>query len=367
MVGANGSCLLDGCSCFSHLTGYFRGAKIPWMATCGFLLLSILVYTIYQMSTDKKTTEKTRLHARNRNRERYDLTALIQSTPGLKMFVIPTKHGTESVDFSNPRAVRILNQALLSHYYGIAYWQFPEENLCPPIPGRADYLHHIADLLSEGNFGKIPTGGRIVGLDVGVGASCIYPIVGVVEYGWSFIASDTDAESISAAQNIVKFNPSLMGKVECRLQKASNDIFYGVLARNERVDFSICNPPFHASMEEADKGSRRKVANLSGVKSKKPELNFAGIQNELVYPGGEARFVRNMIRESEKFAKNCFWFSTIVSKQSNLKKIHGLLDKTDAIQVRTISMGTGNKSSRLVAWSFLSKAERNEWREERWK
>ena len=229
-----------------------------------------------------------------------------------------------------------------------------------------NYIHQIADLLAEDNFGTIPSGQAVVGFDVGVGASCIYPIIGVTEYGWSFIGSDTDPKSVDWAQYIADSNPSLKGKIECRLQKDAKDVLYGVLDREAKVDFVLCNPPFHASAEEAGEGSRRKVKNLSGKKVDKPELNFSGISSELVYAGGEYRFIQNLVRESEKYAKNSLWFSTLVSKQSNLKKIHGLLDRTDAIQIRTIAMGTGNKSTRLVAWSFLSKAERKEWREDRW-
>lgn len=317
-------------------------------------------------SPEKKNPEKARLHRRNKNRERYDLSALIKGTPMLQDFVILNKYGAESVNFSDPRAVRLLNTAILKHYYGIGYWQFPAENLCPPIPGRADYIHHIADLLAENNFGKIPTGERILGFDVGVGASCIYPIIGLTEYGWSFLGSDTDSKSIASAQNIVHSNPSLKGKIECRVQENPKDIFYGVLGREDKIDFSVCNPPFHASAEDAQKGTRRKVANLSGRKTDSPDLNFSGMNSELIYAGGELKFIQNKIRESQKFAKSCFWFSTIVSKQSNLKRIHQILDKTEAIQIRTIPMGTSNKSSRVVAWSFLSKAERKEWREERW-
>ncbi len=29
-------------------------------------------------------------------------------------------------------------------------------------------------------------------------------------------------------------------------------------------------------------------------------------------------------------------------------------------------MGTGNKSTRIVAWTFLSKDDQAKWREERW-
>ncbi|MBE0649666.1 MAG: 23S rRNA (adenine(1618)-N(6))-methyltransferase RlmF [Bacteroidales bacterium] len=318
------------------------------------------------MSSEKNQKVKSRLHPRNKNREKYDLSALTASNPELKNYIIPNKSGEESVDFSNPVAVRLLNKALLNHYYGIKYWEFPDENLCPPIPGRADYIHHIADLLSESNFGRIPTGNKITCLDVGTGASCIYPIIGVTAYDWKFIGSDIDPKSIASAQHIVNSNASIKDKIECRLQKNPKDVFFGIISKEEKIDLTICNPPFHASVEEAQEGTRRKIKNLSGKKVKTPELNFAGISHELICDGGEYKFIENMIRESEKFSKNCYWFSTLVSKQSNLKGIYKSLEKIEAHQIKTIPMGTGNKSSRIVAWTFLSKLEQKEWRETRW-
>jgi 23S rRNA (adenine1618-N6)-methyltransferase len=319
------------------------------------------------MSSEKNRNEKVRLHPRNKNRERYDLTALIKATPELKNYITLNKYVTESVDFTNPLAVKLLNTAILNHYYGITYWKFPDENLCPPIPGRADYIHCMADLLAENNFGKIPTGDRITCLDIGMGASCIYPIIGVTEYGWKFIGSDINPKSIASAQQIVNANALLKGKIECRLQKNSKDIFHDIITKDDKVECTVCNPPFHASAEDAQQGSLRKIRNLSGKKVKTAELNFAGISNELIYEGGEYKFIQTMIRESEKFSKNCFWFSTLVSKQANLKRIQTLLESTEVNQIKTIPMGTGNKSSRIVAWTFLSKEERKEWREPRWK
>ncbi|MDH5475797.1 MAG: 23S rRNA (adenine(1618)-N(6))-methyltransferase RlmF [Cyclobacteriaceae bacterium] len=319
------------------------------------------------MSSEKKQEEKARLHARNKNRERYDLSALIISIPELKKHIMPNKFGVKSVDFSNPLAVKLLNKALLNHYYGIKNWEFSDKNLCPPIPGRADYLHHIADVLGENNFGTIPIGDKITCLDVGLGASCIYPIIGVTEYGWKFIGSDIDTKSIASAQDIVNVNPSIKGKIECRFQKNPKDIFQGIIGKEEKIELTICNPPFHSSLEEAQRGTRRKIKNLSGKKVKTPELNFSGISNELICDGGEYKFIQNMISESKKFAKNCLWFSTLVSKQSNLKGIHQLLEKSETNQVKTIPMGTGNKSSRIVAWTFFSKEEQKEWRDTRWK
>ena len=319
------------------------------------------------MSIDKNQKKGTRLHSRNKNRDRYDLSALIVSNPELVNFIKPNKYGDDSIDFSNPIAVKILNKSLLNHYYGIKNWEFPDKNLCPPIPGRAEYIHHVADLLSESNFGRIPIGDKITCFDIGVGANCIYPIIGVTEYDWNFIGSDIDSKSIESATNIVTSNPSLKDKIECKLQANSKDVFYGIITREDKIDLSICNPPFHSSTEEAQKGSQRKVKNLSGKKVKNPTLNFAGISNELICDGGESVFIANMIRESKKFSTNCYWFSTLVSKQSNLKGIYKSLKLFEANQVKTIPMGTGNKSSRIVAWTFLSKEEEKEWVETRWK
>lgn len=319
------------------------------------------------MSTEKNTQEKVRLHIRNKNRERYDLEALKVAVPELADHITINKYDAESVDFANPVAVKLLNKALLNHYYGIKNWDFPAENLVPPIPGRADYLHYMADLLGQSNFGDLPEGDTIKVLDIGVGASCIYPIIGVTEYGWNFIGSDIDAQSIESSTNIVNSNPSLEGKVECRLQEDPKAFFTGILSNDEKIDFSMCNPPFHSSTEEAQKVSHRKVKNLSGKKSAKVELNFAGISNELIFEGGEAKFIHNMITESQDFAKNCFWFTTLVSKQSTLKRIYKSLNEMEVAQIKTIPIGTGNKSSRIIAWSFLSKEEQKEWRETRWR
>ncbi|MEZ7837240.1 MAG: 23S rRNA (adenine(1618)-N(6))-methyltransferase RlmF [Flavobacteriales bacterium] len=319
------------------------------------------------MSSGNHKQEKSRLHSRNKNREKYDIGALIISNPKLKDHIIPNRSGEKSIDFSNPLSVKILNQALLNHYYGIKNWEFPDENLCPPIPGRADYIHHIADLLGENNLGTIPTGDKIICLDIGIGASCIYPIIGVTEYDWRFIGSDIDPKAIASAQNIIDSNSAIKNKIECRLQKKSKDVLHSIISKKDKIDLIICNPPFHSSLAEAQKGSRRKIRNLSGKNMKTPQLNFSGISSELICEGGEYQFIQNMIGESKAFSKNGYWFSTLVSKQSNLKGIYKMLENIEANQITTIPLGTGNKSSRIVAWTFLSLEEQKEWRETRWK
>lgn len=314
--------------------------------------------------------EKAALHPRNRHRARYDFKKLVGSSPELGQFVRLNDYQDESIDFFNPEAVKALNKALLKHYYDINYWDIPAGYLCPPIPGRADYIHHIADLLKSSNtvYGsnKIPAGSKIRCLDIGVGANCVYPIIGNKEYGWSFIGTDIDPVAIAAASNIVDLNPVLKGQVELRLQHNQKDIFRGIMQLGEQVDLSICNPPFHASQAEAQAGSVRKLGNLKQKRVTKAVLNFGGQNNELWCPGGEERFVANMIRQSKDFSSSCFWFSTLISKQTNLKPAYHALRNAGAAAVETIVMSQGNKQSRLVAWTFLSKEQQQAWVKSRW-
>jgi 23S rRNA (adenine1618-N6)-methyltransferase len=310
---------------------------------------------------------KAKLHPRNKNRERYDFSKLIMSSPELAAFVKPNIYGDDSVDFANPDAVKALNKALLMYHYGINNWEIPEDYLCPPIPGRSDYIHHIADFLGKNNFGEIPKGPKIKCLDIGVGASCIYPIIGRHEYNWSFIGSDIDAVAIESSNKIIESNPALQGKVECKLQPNPKDFFFGIIQKDELIDLSICNPPFHASAKEAQAGSLRKVHNLNPGKKIEPILNFGGQNHELWCEGGEEKFIRNMILQSQKFAANCFCFSTLVSKESNLKNIYKALQQTNALNVETIPMGQGNKITRIIVWTFLTTEEQNKWKNTRWK
>lgn len=305
--------------------------------------------------------EKIELHPRNKHRERYDFKLLIESNPALAKFVKLNTYQDESIDFFNPEAVKMLNTSLLKQYYGIDFWSVPHDYLCPPIPGRADYIHNMADLLGISNEGKIPTGDKIRVLDIGVGANCVYPIIGNKEYGWSFVGSDIDAVAIKSANKIIDLNLSLKGKVELRLQPNPIDIFHRIIQKDERFELTICNPPFHASIEEAQAGTIRKLSNLKHKSISKPRLNFGGNSLELVYEGGEKRFVQNMIRQSKRFSDSCLWFSTLVSKRSNMEKVYKDLEIAEAQKVKTIPMGQGNKISRIIAWTFLTFEEHQIW------
>jgi len=311
-------------------------------------------------------TEKTILHPRNKHRERYDFKLLTETCPELGKYVKLNAYGDESIDFANPKAVKWLNKSLLKQYYGVDYWDIPTGYLCPPIPGRADYIHYAADLLAGSNNGKIPTGFKVKCMDIGVGASCVFPIIGNKEYGWSFIGSETDLVAIESASKIVNYNAFLKRSIDLRVQENTKDIFHGIMERTEPVDITICNPPFHSSLEEAQEGTLRKLSSLNHKKITTPTLNFGGQTTELWCEGGEERFVRDMIRQSKQFGSNVFWFTSQISKQSHLESVYEALKNAGAVEVKTIPMGQGTKVSRIVAWTFLKKDQQKGWIETKW-
>jgi 23S rRNA (adenine1618-N6)-methyltransferase len=292
--------------------------------------------------------EKTGLHARNKHRERYNFKQLIASSPDLAHYVSVNQYKDESIDFFNPKAVKALNKALLNHFYGIKHWNIPNDYLCPPIPGRADYIHHIADIVYGGNVDKSKA---IHCIDIGTGANCIYPIVGNKEYNWSFVGTDIDPISVQSAQKIVTDN-QLEDRIEIRLQKNAKDVYRGIITPEDQFDLSICNPPFHSSLSEAQAGASRKLSNLKQRTIKRVELNFGGKNNELWCEGGEKRFLTSMIYQSKEFSSSCKWFSTLVSKKESVKTLIQVLKEVDAIDVQTIQMNLGNKVSRILVWRF---------------
>ncbi|MCR4030557.1 MULTISPECIES: 23S rRNA (adenine(1618)-N(6))-methyltransferase RlmF [Flavobacterium] len=309
-------------------------------------------------------SEKNILHPRNLHRNRYDFEKLISNCPELKVFVAINKHGIETIDFSNPNAVKTLNSALLQTYYDIQNWDIPKNYLCPPIPGRADYIHYIADLLAESNNNEIPKTPTVLGLDIGTGSNLIYPILGNSIYNWSFVGTDIDQKAIENCSKIIEANPKLINSISLQQQTEPRFIFKNIVTPKDRFTFTMCNPPFHASAEEANKSATRKVTNLNPKERKNtnPVLNFGGQNAELWCNGGEIGFITQMIYESAKYASQVLWFTTLVSKKENLSSIYKTLQKVNAVSVKTIDMAQGQKTSRIVAWSFLNNAQHLSWK-----
>jgi len=290
------------------------------------------------------------LHPRNIHNESYPFGKLIKTHPELAPFVKKNQYDILSVDFSDARAVLNLNQALISYYYQVNDWSVPKGHLCPPIPSRANYIHYIADLLAEELNGPLPVGTKIKGLDIGTGMSCIYPLLGNSIYGWKFVGTDINSNSINHAKKILNSNPSLKKNIKLRFQKSKKHIFKDLFSPDEKFDFTMCNPPFFSSEKEALKANQRKNNNL-GLSKNKP-ANFGGKDAELWCPGGETEFITNMIKESVNVKNQCRWFSTLVSQKANLTNFYQLLKTIGGLEIKTIEMNQGQKISHILAWSF---------------
>lgn len=303
------------------------------------------------------------LHPRNRHHSRYDLDALCAVNPSLRAFITRNPNGEETVNFADPQAVKALNKALLAHFYGVREWDIPDGFLCPPVPGRADYLHHLADLLAESDNGTIPAQASV--LDIGTGANCIYPLIGAHQYGWRFTGSEVNAEAFASAQAIIAANPGLTRAVRLRRQKEMAAILTGIIHKNESYDAVICNPPFHDSAQSAQANSERKRRNLG--QSVTDAANFGGQQQELWCEGGEVAFIKTMIAESKQFARQVLWFTSLVSRGDNLPELYRALTQVGAVKVVKKEMAQGQKQSRFIAWTFLDEAQRKRWAQSRFR
>lgn len=295
----------------------------------------------------KKEIKKGELHPNNPHRGRYDFKILIEKLPELKSFIIKNPIGEDTIDFSDNQAVICLNKALIKTYYNIENWDIPAGFLCPPIPGRADYIHYIADLLTKKKNVNV--------LDIGTGANCIYPIIGSQTFDWNYIASDIDSKSIENAQKIIDSNENLKNKVKLKIQKNRNHIFIGIIEKNDSFDLTMCNPPFHSSLEDALKANQRKVDNLNkGNKNIQKGLNFGGQKAELWCPGGERLFLKKMAKESVLFASQVYYFTSLISNKKNVKPTKKVLEKLGA-KCQVLEMSQGQKISRVLAWTFNKK------------
>jgi len=305
-------------------------------------------------------SEKSSLHTRNLHRNSYDFVELISVVPELKHYVFKNDYDTLTINFSIPKAVRLLNKALLLQYYNVKEWDIPEGNLCPPIPGRADYVHYLADLLAEEN-GEIPKGNSVKGLDIGTGANLVYPLIANSSYGWKMRGTDINKDSLENAQQILDSNLDLSQDIQLKLQLDSDLIFKNIISKEEKFTFSMCNPPFHESEEDAMLGNRRKNNNLRKKKVPNPKLNFGGQHSELWCEGGEMAFIKKMINESVQFSSRVLWFTSLVSKKDNLHQLTTLLKNLKVPEFKIIDMAQGQKISRILAWTFIAKENRKDW------
>ncbi|MGO3181800.1 MAG: 23S rRNA (adenine(1618)-N(6))-methyltransferase RlmF [Aequorivita sp.] len=280
------------------------------------------------------------MHPKNPFSKDYDFDNLVAKYPPLEPFVFVNEYDTKTIKFANREAVKALNTALLKAHYGITYWNIPDNNLCPPVPGRLDYLLHVADLISKKDIHL---------LDIGTGANLIYPILANRHFNWKCTASEVNLDSLSNAQEIIDKN-TVLKDIELRHQQFKSHILEHIIQPEDSFDVVICNPPFFKNRTDAEKTNLRKFENLQ--LNEEETKNFGGLSNELWYKGGEEAFIKKMAEESLQFKDQVHWFTAIVSQKENLKNIKRAINKTKPSEVRIIEMEQGNKQSRFIAWTF---------------
>lgn len=287
------------------------------------------------------------MHPANPFKSGYDLTALAELLPALAPKIRTSKAGRPTIDFADPEAVKLLNKALLQKHYGIGLWDIPKGYLCPPVPGRLDYLLHLKDLLGEEGKGK-----EVNILDIGTGANLIYPILGSQAMKWNFVATETDATALKTANAIIQAN-RLQKRIELRRQKDKQSILHGVIGEGEYFAASICNPPFYGSAAEAEKHSQAKWHKLGRSNFKQPTIrNFGGNDNELWTKGGEKAFLLRLIQESKEYPKASSWYTSLLSAKRHETPVVQALKREKPKRVEIIPMGQGSKVSRIIAWQW---------------
>jgi 23S rRNA (adenine1618-N6)-methyltransferase len=292
------------------------------------------------------------MHLENPYSDRYDLKRLAIHHPQLQEHIVLNPSDEETIDFSNSAAVYELNKAMLLADFKVEKYELPMGYLIPPVPGRLEYLLLIREFLSE-QF-NIDKNTKLRGLDIGTGANGIYCILGLQHFNWTMVGAECDANSVEIAKANMQHTKSLKNKIEIRHQENKSFLFKNIIKTDEQFDFSVCNPPFHTSKEDAFRGSQRKINNLGREFDKKEvTLNFEGQANELWCNGGEALFIKRLIKESIAFKNQVKVFSTLVSKTDSLASIDKQLKKAKANSY-VLPMDLGNKKSRIVLWWFDS-------------
>ncbi|KAJ2848816.1 hypothetical protein IWW36_003066 [Coemansia brasiliensis] len=271
--------------------------------------------------------------------------ALAEKFPKLKGYLVGTK---ATVDFQNPDAVRTLNQAILRVFFDLDV-HLPANSLCPTVANRLHYLEWIrSNILAD-----FPPSQSTIGMDIGCGASCIYPLLGVQVLNCLFVGTDINSESIECAQKNVVTN-HMGSKIRLFLNNDQNTTLpldaEGFPSSEADADgsvftFSMCNPPFYKSRDERQQ--------LSQFKSRSPSLDTNGKDEELYTEGGEEGFLTRMIDESVKLGKQIKWYTTMVGKKSTLSLLKTHLRQNQARHVREGTLLQGKTTRWVLAWTFL--------------
>ncbi|RDW69312.1 hypothetical protein BP6252_08332 [Coleophoma cylindrospora] len=251
------------------------------------------------------------------------------------------------LDFSNPEAVQQLTKSLLKRDFGLKT-SLPSDRLCPPVPNRLNYILWVQALLDCTSHTYTDTYDperQVLGLDVGTGASCIYPLLGCAQRpNWRFAGTDIDDKSLKYAQENIQLN-NLDGRVKLLKTSASGHLLPLDRLGFENIDFTMCNPPFYESNAE--------MLALAQSKQRPPNSACTGSANEMVTPGGEVAFITKMISESLLLRDRVQWYTSMCGRFSSITALIEILRKHEIDNYAIAELVQGSKTRRwVIAWSF---------------
>lgn len=147
------------------------------------------------------------MHDRNLYKTPPDFESLAHAYPPLRPHVIRApEDGSSTIDFHDETAQRHLTQALLFRDFDVQL-EIPDDRLCPPVPNRLNYVLWLQDILSHSSSQEQPPTSSVRGIDIGTGASVIYPLLACrLSPNWRFVATDVDTVSLASAQANVDRN-----------------------------------------------------------------------------------------------------------------------------------------------------------------
>lgn len=226
--------------------------------------------------------------------------------------------------------------------------KLPKGHLCPAIPNRLDYIHLIEDLLLDQGIDFFTE--RILGLDIGAGASAVYPLLACsMHENWKFTATEVDSEAYQwASENIVQ--NGLDDRIKVILNKPDDRLLLN--CQGVSMHFCLCNPPFYSGREE--------IQEKRQLKQSQPQTIFEYTDSESIFSeGGEVAFIARIIRESCENSMNFYWYTALVGIKADLLRLRSILRECLSVtQVKVMSSQVGRTKRWILAWSFYSPPSR---------
>lgn len=261
--------------------------------------------------------------------------------------------GKVSIDFKNAESLRALTRALLKEDWGLDI-VLPPEYLVPTLPLRLNYILWLEDLVSALKI--IDSGSPIYGIDIGTGASCIYPLLAAKKNGWHMLGVEKDEKCFKHAQENVERN-NLESLIKIRKNDGESIIVPSILndvfgPEPNVFHFTMCNPPFYASEEELEKTSKSRSTNHPRPP---PHNARTGSPHEVVVDGGEVAFIFKMIDESFEVRDKIQIFSTMLGHKSSFSKILKYLKEKDIQEIASTEFCQGHVTRWGLAWSHTVK------------